>query len=493
MTTYYIDFDGGSDAADGLSTGNAWLTCNKYTDRSLTPGDIGIIRAGTTEVVTTDLECDTDGTPTAPIQLIGADDGSVYGDPWGDASNVSPILDFNATQWRFQNGKDWWIFKNIHSINSHENSGMWYFLARQGNNCTWIGCTFEDAFRRAVFFDNITNPRFIDCAFPNNGDAGSTYQEIYLGQCSGAYFLRCSFDPHPSGFVAAIRLDGGDMTLEECNFSVDDERSIQVTAGICHLRNCSVPTTEVATLMDIYDCRLYSDGYDFDTPALQKGRQWQFQYGGEFDSSSTYARSGGAAQGWRWQSNSDCGLNTPLQMTYYAHVANASSVDYILYAQFQAGDAFAGDLDESELYFTVTELKDDGTNVVSEPASITWDFDDTSTWQSMTIAHQADAAGTLRIDVYLKAPSGTVHIDIPNKAAMVYADGEPLWGVLPLESSGGDETTQMISLGTLGSFPDYPLKADVTAGVNFANDALTGEAEAGGGGAGQLVNGGLVD
>jgi hypothetical protein len=57
--------------------------------------------------------------------------------------------------------------------------------------------------------------------------------------------------------------------------------------------------------------------------------------------------------------------------------------------------------------------------------------------------------------------------------------------------AGEDETTQMIALGTGGSFPDYPDQSEVTAGIQFANDALLGEA-VGGGGVGQLVDGGLV-
>jgi len=229
---------------------------------------------------------------------------------------------------------------------------------------------------------------------------------------------------------------GGELLIEGCAFTnAAYAMFLERTAIRVLSRNSSFAATVsnvtnlVASPSYSWGGSLVSDGWDFDAPALEKGHQWQFQYAGEIDSDSDYARSGGAAQGWRFQSNSNCGLTAPLQLFYHVNAADTSSVDYTLYAQFQAGDPFAGDLDETELYFTVTELKGDGTIVTSEPGAVTWDYDDTSTWQTMTIAHAAAAAGTLRIDVYLKSPSGTVHLDVPNNATMGYANGAPLWNL----------------------------------------------------------------
>jgi len=50
-TTYYIDTDNGSDAADGLSTGNAWQFLKKYLEDTVrSVGDIAILRRGMTGI-----------------------------------------------------------------------------------------------------------------------------------------------------------------------------------------------------------------------------------------------------------------------------------------------------------------------------------------------------------------------------------------------------------------------------------------------------------
>lgn len=83
-TTYYIDFDNGSDANDGLGSGagNAWATLDKFTENSRSAGDVAIVRRGMTQTVSSDLTFTSSGSEKLPI-VIEAD----FDDTWGDFAN----------------------------------------------------------------------------------------------------------------------------------------------------------------------------------------------------------------------------------------------------------------------------------------------------------------------------------------------------------------------------------------------------------------------
>ena len=82
MTQYYIDFDAGSDSADGLSIGNAWLTLAKYMNATRTAGDIATVRRGTSETVSSDINPLSRGNTNDPI-VAEAD----FDDSWADFAN----------------------------------------------------------------------------------------------------------------------------------------------------------------------------------------------------------------------------------------------------------------------------------------------------------------------------------------------------------------------------------------------------------------------
>jgi hypothetical protein len=80
-TTYYIDADSGSDSNDGLGTGTAWATANKFTEAARSAGDIAIMRMNTTASYETGsfLDFTSNGTQANPIKLQ-ADWGDAFGD-----------------------------------------------------------------------------------------------------------------------------------------------------------------------------------------------------------------------------------------------------------------------------------------------------------------------------------------------------------------------------------------------------------------------------
>jgi len=85
-TTYYVDFDNGSDTNDGLGTGsgNAWATLDKFTENARSAGDVCIVRGGMSQTVSSDLTFLSDGAIANPI-IIKRD----YGDEWSDHVDIS--------------------------------------------------------------------------------------------------------------------------------------------------------------------------------------------------------------------------------------------------------------------------------------------------------------------------------------------------------------------------------------------------------------------
>lgn len=169
-TTYYIDLDNGNDSNDGLSTGQAWLTLEKYTTVTVrSAGDLGFLRANTDEIPAGDIVHDEDGDPGNPIQIIGCD--SIVNDPWSDGSDVKPIIDFNGGAYRVSlAGNEGWKYKRIEvkggTVNNmidhggggsqfciwkdckiHEFGGNWNNMIGLGNAAGWIlfdGCELDE-------------------------------------------------------------------------------------------------------------------------------------------------------------------------------------------------------------------------------------------------------------------------------------------------------------------------------------------------------------
>jgi hypothetical protein len=117
-TTYYIDFVDGLDTNDGLSITTAWKTLEKYTTVTVrTAGDIAKVRANRTQTKTdANLNFDEDGTGADYIHLKGC---SITDDPWGDQSDVRPILNFNnAVYYLDLDADDFWHLYRLEIKNS---------------------------------------------------------------------------------------------------------------------------------------------------------------------------------------------------------------------------------------------------------------------------------------------------------------------------------------------------------------------------------------
>jgi len=105
----------------------AWKTVGQATI-TLAVGDIGYIRAGTTDTLATAINCTNDGTAAAYISVIGMGTGSATlettdgsaTEAWHDASTVRPIIDGNNAANNLNISSDnFWQLRNLDIRNTN--------------------------------------------------------------------------------------------------------------------------------------------------------------------------------------------------------------------------------------------------------------------------------------------------------------------------------------------------------------------------------------
>jgi len=120
------DYDAGTKtltvAIAGQAQGDSYYilksfqTISQFTTLFLAAGEIGKVRANQTHVLAANITVSWDGDADNYIELRGC---TVADDPWHDASNVRPILNFNAGARYLQfNGDDYWLAINLNFTNS---------------------------------------------------------------------------------------------------------------------------------------------------------------------------------------------------------------------------------------------------------------------------------------------------------------------------------------------------------------------------------------
>ena len=250
-TEYFIDLSAGDNGNTGLSPAQAWRTIEQYTTTTVrSPGDIAWVRANTTELVgANDINEDEDGTPAAPIYIIGCNAGSASGsnnrDPWGDDSDVLPIVDFNngAYTWYFNDDFAWEVHR-IAVRNSNDNS-------YDASNVT-VTNTASVRFRSCKFYDRANTAGTIksgirmrsgkaflyDCDIEGNRDVGlhldiegaaecyqcrfnggATTQDYGIRGVGHGYFEECEFGKDSAHDNSDINDGGGEFVFKACDFN----------------------------------------------------------------------------------------------------------------------------------------------------------------------------------------------------------------------------------------------------------------------------------
>ena len=237
-TEYYLDYANGDDANDGLSTGNAWKTLRQYSaDTVRSAGDIGWMRANTTWLQGTDAEYigwDEDGTRDSYISLIGCSSVSAY-DPWGDADDTKPIIDFEDSV---------------------------YVVYLNGDHY--------------IKFERLDLQRFGNTGY---GGIRSTAPD-----CEGIYVKDCKFSLGRASYLTrGIRFQGSkNFIVEGCDFVDCDYIGMQCEDGSGVIKNCTINAGSVdgcnfglyasgAGEMHVIDTVIGSDAVAFGTKAIHVG------------------------------------------------------------------------------------------------------------------------------------------------------------------------------------------------------------------------------
>ena len=212
-TTYYIDFTNGNDENDGLGTDTAWKTLEKYTTvTARTPGDIAKIRAATTEIPAANVAFDEDGTLLNPIKIKGC---SISDDPWGDESDVRPIVDFNSKAYcMYFSGDEGWDVEHLDVKGSKKNSYDAAGNISLANTVAWHGKDLRlyDSTHSGLSTYRTSFAILEDSELFNNTSSG-----LYIDAFGTPQILRCKFNGGANQDVG-IALYGAAVYCEECEF-----------------------------------------------------------------------------------------------------------------------------------------------------------------------------------------------------------------------------------------------------------------------------------
>ncbi len=288
-TTYYIDSDSGSDANDGLSTGAAWATLDKFTEAARSAGDKAILRRGMTNRYDdgTDLTFLSDGTVDNPI-ILEADFDDAFGDEVDLSVTATATLTVGsktvtfsadvsgvmaAGDWIYASGDDNREF--AYEVDSVSTVTVTLFLpykgAQAGSGKTMFnmqstpiwntaagvfqvnldaddfwsfqGVHFRGTDTNGVFeIDNAASPVFKDCIFEANGanDDDLKFSDDWIP----AFLSKCRFYNYKNGIQASAGVGGFIGEAWDCLFdgnSATSSEGIAVLTGVnCLLVDCEL-------------------------------------------------------------------------------------------------------------------------------------------------------------------------------------------------------------------------------------------------------------
>ncbi|MHA1225127.1 MAG: right-handed parallel beta-helix repeat-containing protein [Candidatus Hodarchaeales archaeon] len=404
-TIYYIDYVNGDDSNDGLSTSTAWKTISKYTSVTVrSPGDIAKVRANQTHSYTADIVFDEDGTVTDYIEIRGC---STTDDPWGDSSDVKPIIDFGDNSYQVNMYNDnYWKLKNIEIIQSGDPNGNVYVYNSEE---AW----FEDCVIRDSNY--------------SSGAEGirAIYSEIKLKGCE-LY----------SNKWTNLYLQGSTAIIENCVFNggaATTDYGLNVAYGVAYLISTTFGLTTSHDIADIRanncppiyarDCKWSSysiaerGGFIRSEDDQQvQGAHKTIYFQGTIEKDTTNVRTGGASSSAKMSPTSDVGLNYPLTLTENPVTGDfkiwvpASTTTITIYIKGFGWTTFPT---SSELYIEASYY--DQASGTSRATVVSNDvLTDNTNWVGFDVTFTPSQAGWVYVTVYLKkyeANSG-IYVDI---------------------------------------------------------------------------------
>jgi hypothetical protein len=389
-TIYYIDFDSGDDGNTGLSTAQAWATLDKYTITTVrTAGDIAYVRAGTTyDGITGNINFDEDGSADSYISIIGCD--SITNDPWGDASDVKPIVDFESNAYGVGiSVDDRWILDGL-KITGSSLAGSygalyirWTQYPGKINNCEIIENTGY-----GLKLDHIGHIELNDCIINDN----RTYNLHAI--MSTATINRTRIDDSDWG----IRGETVNFLLNTCELGQVTPHS-SGDIGLYYGGQLKMRNTKHN---ESYTALYYGYSVLSEDDQQVKGAHKSWYDNGTIEKKTDVTRTGGADSSALMTPNSSCGVNNPLSLSpFNEHDCSiycpASEQTITIYVK--ANEAWSAYPIADQLFIEASYLSD-GSSGERTKVQSTEVISDTD-WTALTVTFTPAQAGFAYIKIYL--------------------------------------------------------------------------------------------
>ena len=391
---------------DGTSTSTPFVHLNQFTtDTARSPGDILKVRANQTHLYAgIDILFDEDGNADNRIEIRGC---SSTDDPWGDGSDVKPIIGFSDTEHQFFLSHDsFWKFTRLECIESSDTYGI--LQLDYSHNTVIDSCVFRDASNRAIYSVVSGNILIENSSFYSN------INHHFRVVTSSFQCINCAFDGGTATTDYGIFISGAIGELIDCTFgssSVHDSGDIYFyQPSRIYARNCSFAGS-IVFYFEAKDSLLRSEDHN-----QTKGAHRTFYYNGIIEKDTSVVRSGGASSSAKMIPNSNCGLYYPLTIA-----DDFCSGDFKLWLPAEEKTVtiyirtfgFTSLPTVDELYIEASYL-DEATGGHRATVQSTQTVSANDTWTAFSVTFTPAQEGWVYITVYLKkyeASSG-VYVDI---------------------------------------------------------------------------------
>jgi len=398
-TVYYIDLNAGNDGNTGLHWTTPWLTIQQYASVTVrTPGDKAYIRANTQQIIVAVVDFDEDGDQDNYIYIIGCDATT---DPWGDGSNVKPVINANGGAfYLYLNTDDYWNFDNLDLTGNNGGANCILYI-RWTHNCKFFNIDFHDNISGISNWYG-SNPCFYGCEFWNN--SSRSFYSAYTG--NKIIFDNCVFNGGAGGSGYGIQsvYGGGNYEIIDSSFGqttthgVHDILTSNATS-IFKLRNTLYNSIAVG--------KLSFGGFQFSEDDNQNyGNYIIISHPGAI-TKNTGVKTGGADFSLEFEPNTYCGLNNPLKAEAFDLTSSNYTIDGTAGVEITATikirslGAWAVYPTADELYIEAFYYSNAGTCERSAVRS-TMVLDDETTWREFSITMTPARSGAIYINVYLK-------------------------------------------------------------------------------------------
>ena len=239
----------GMDVGDTFYILKSWRTINKYTTvTTRTAGDKGYVRANQRHEPGVSITLDESGTVILRISLIGCN--ATQGiDPWHDASDVSPVIDFNTGAY-YIDLRNYWYLKNLDFKRGYSNTyGNIYLSNVQGCLFEYIICRDTTSTRGGLYSTGYSgNHIFNYCTF---SAAGNNSINASSGGLSDSKFNDCTFDSPSAGTQTGFSATGSvNLQFNNCIWgaSTSFAQDLSMNYNTYHIfRNCTFNGTKYST------------------------------------------------------------------------------------------------------------------------------------------------------------------------------------------------------------------------------------------------------